>query len=139
MSDLTSIIRFKKWTLDEERRGLTALLDERAEIEQHIQALNEEIASQHSVANTEVGSVTLGSYLEGARVKMAWLNEALRKKDADIEEKQDVVAEAFRELKTFEIADENKKAEAQKRLDSFEQKELDERGLQSYQNLKDVP
>lgn len=138
MSDLSSIIRFKKWTLDQERRSLSGLLDERAEIEQHIQALNDEIAGQSGVANTEVGSVTLGAYLEGARIKMAWLDEALRKKDADIEERQDIVAEAFRELKTFEIADEKKKAEAKKRLESFEQKELDERGLQTYQNMKEI-
>lgn len=136
MSNLAPIIRFKKWTLDEERRSLAVLYDERLGIEEQVQALEAEMASQRAVANTDIGSVTIGAYIEAARAKQAWLLDALHKKDAEIEDKQDVVREAFKELKTFEVADEKKRAQAAKRLAEHEQKELDERGLRSYQEAE---
>ena len=133
MADLEGILRFRKWELDEKRRELAVLFQERASIEHQIEALDCEMLEQSSMKDSDIGSMTLGSYIEGARKKRAWLIEDLRKKDEEIADKQDVVSEAFRELKTFEIADRRQKDRVKQELSRQEQAELDDLGLQAYE------
>lgn len=133
VADLEGILRFRKWELDEKRRELAVLLEERAVIEGHIEALDQEMMAQSVMKESDLGSITLGAYIEGARKKRAWLIEDLRKKDEEISDKQDVVSDAFRELKTFEIADRRQKDRAKQALAKQEQAELDELGLQAYE------
>ena len=133
MAKLDGIIRFRKWELDEKRRELAVLFEERNAIERSIEMLDQEMLDQQSMKESDFGSVTLGAYIEGARKKRAWLLEDMRKKDAQIEEKQDIVSEAFRELKTMEIAERRQKDRLDKELARQEQAELDELGLQAYE------
>ncbi len=134
MAKLDGVIRFRKWALDEQRRELAILLDERAQIVDTLEKLDMEIQAQKTMAHSDLGSMTLGAYIEGARKKRAWILDAIRKKDQDIEEKQDVVADAFKELKTFEIADGRQKDRLQKELDRREQNELDDLGRRAFEN-----
>lgn len=138
MADLDGVIRFRKWDLDEKRRELAVVLEERARIEASIESLEQEMMAQSALRDSDIASVTLGAYLEGARKRRAWLLEDLRKKDEEIAEKQDVVSEAFRELKTFEIADARQKERARKALARQEQNELDELGLRAYGGAPDL-
>lgn len=133
MAKLDGIIRFRKWELDEKRRELAVLFEERNDIEHSIEMLDQEMLDQQSMKESDFGSVTLGAYIEGARKKRAWLLEDMRKKDAQIEEKQDIVSEAFRELKTMEIAERRQKDRLDKELARQEQAELDDLGLQAYE------
>lgn len=134
MAKLDGIIRFRKWELDEQRRDLAILLSERAEIVELLEKLDAEMLAQKSMAQSDLGSMTLGAYIEGARKKRAWIVDDIREKDQEIEEKQDIVSDAFKELKTFEIADQRQKDRVRKKMDSQEQDELDELGRQAFQN-----
>jgi len=134
MAKLDGIIRFRKWELDEHRRELALLLDERAQIVETLESLDAEMAAQKSMIHSDLASVTLGAYIEGARKKRAWIVDAIRSKDQDIEDKQDVVADAFKELKTFEIAERRQQDRLRQELDRQEQDELDDLGRQAYAN-----
>jgi len=138
MAKLDGIIRFRKWVLDEQRRELAVLLDERAQTVAELEKLDAEIEAQKTMAHSDLGSMTLGAYIEGARKKRAWILDAIRKKDQDIEEKQDVVADAFKELKTFEIADGRQKDRLKKELDRQEQNELDDLGRRTFENASSL-
>lgn len=133
MAELGGIIRFRKWQLDEQRRDLAVLLEDRSAIGASIEALEAEVAEQKILADNDMAAMTLGAYIEGARKKKAWLLEDLRKKDEEIADKQDVVSEAFRELKTLEIAERRQKERSQKELQRQEQNELDELGLKAFE------
>lgn len=133
MAELGGIIRFRKWQLDEQRRDLAVLLEDRSAIGASIEALEAEVAEQKVLADNDMAAMTLGAYIEGARKKKAWLLEDLRKKDEEIADKQDVVSEAFRELKTLEIAERRQKERSQKELQRQEQNELDELGLKAFE------
>lgn len=133
MADLKGIIRFRKWELDEKRRELAVLLGERMQLEQAIEQLDQEVQAQSAVKHSDVSTITLGAYIEGARNKKSWMLDSLRKKDDEIESMQDVVSEAFRELKTFEIANGRQRARAQKEYTRQEQNELDELGLRAFE------
>ncbi len=133
MAELAGIIRFRKWQLDEKRRELAMLQGERTEIVASIEALNAEMQAQQAIRDSDISSMTLGAYIEGSRKKKAWLNEDLRKKDEEITDKQDVVSEAFRELKTLEIAEKRQLERKRKEIQRQEQNELDELGLQAFE------
>lgn len=133
MAELGGIIRYRKWQLDEKRRELAVLQGERTEIVALIEALDAEMLAQQAIRDSDISSMTLGAYIEGSRKKKAWLNEDLRKKDEEITDKQDVVSEAFRELKTLEIAERRQLERKRKEIQRQEQNELDELGLQAFE------
>ncbi|UTW54546.1 flagellar FliJ family protein [Kordiimonas sp. SCSIO 12610] len=132
MARLQSIIRMRKWELDEKRRELVLLEQQREAIIQKIHNLNLEVQEQQNAASLEVGPSSLGAYMNGVKFKMTGYESELRIKDEEISERRDDVSEAFRELKTYEIAEEQE----QKRLKNEEalrdQKILDEQGMQSF-------
>ncbi len=134
MARLDGIIRFRKWELDEHRRELAVLLDERAQVVQTLENLDAEMVAQKTMIHSDLGSVTLGAYIEGARKKRAWIVDDIRSKDQDIEEKQDVVADAFKELKTFEIAERRQQDRYRREIDRQEQNELDDLGRRAFEN-----
>lgn len=133
MSRLDGIIRLRKWELDEQRRVLAVMQAERDAIAGMIDMLDHERAEQARLYNgSEVSALTLGAYLEGVRKKQEQLRRDLAKKDEEVEEHRDRVAECFRELKTYEIAREMelkrmKAAEAKEEQDAF-----DELGIQNH-------
>jgi flagellar export protein FliJ len=132
MSRLQSIIRVRKWELDEKRRELVALEDERAAIVEQMDDLSIEVAEQQNAAALEVGPASLGAYMNGVRYKMSAFEAALMQKDKEIEERRDEVTEAFRELKTYEIAEEQEQKRIRDAAALRDQKILDEQGMQSF-------
>jgi hypothetical protein len=135
MASLEGIIRLRKWELDEQRRALADLLEQRAHVENAIELLETEMLDQKKMAHQDFSTLTLGAYLEAARKKKAMLIEGLRKQDEKILEKQDLVSDAYRELKTYEVADENKQSRQRKKVATIEQNALDELGLQAFERF----
>ncbi|WP_417451548.1 flagellar export protein FliJ [Kordiimonas sp.] len=133
MSRLDGIIRLRKWELDEQRRVLAVMQAERDAINATIERLEDEKAEQsRNSGGLEVSPLTLGSYLEGVRKKQDMLRADLARKDEEVDKHRDVVAESFRELKTYEIA----RAQESKRIKAAEDKEeqdaFDELGIQNH-------
>ncbi|WP_262690901.1 flagellar export protein FliJ [Kordiimonas aestuarii] len=133
MSRLDGIIRLRKWELDEQRRVLAVLQAERDSIAATIDMLEEEKAEQARTAGgLEVSTLTLGLYLEGVRKKQDMLREDLARKDEEVDEHRDKVAESFRELKIYEIAHEQEMKRVKAAEDKEEQEAFDELGIQNH-------
>lgn len=132
MARLANIIRLRKWELDEKRRELAALLGERDQIVSTIDTINAEITAQSKKQDLEVGAVTIGAYIEGARVRQAELAELLRTVEAKVGVMQEKVANSFRELKTFEIAHKRELDRKMATEAKLEQDAFDELGIQSH-------
>ncbi len=136
MAGLDGIIKFKKWELDEKRRALSKLESERDEIQKALRCIQNERAAETAQVLGEVALLTLGSYLHGAQIKEEYLCEKIKTKDDEIVLAQDCVADAFKELKTYEIAEENKRKSQKYQANKQEQDNLDEQGLQVHQRVK---
>lgn len=132
MSRLNTIIRLRKWELDEKQRQLAILLGERDEIADAIEALSNQVSEQSRHAGLEVASVTLGSYIEAVRIRQGELADMLFKKEKELRKHQDVVAEGFRELKTFEIARDRELSRLAAEEAKQEQAAFDELGIQNH-------
>jgi len=132
MSRLDNIIRLKKWELDEVRRVLADLLGQREAMVRQLEIIDAEIAAQAQGASLEVFATTVGAYMEGVKKRCDVLAEEISAKDEEIAEQQDIVAEGYRELKTFEIAHDLETKRVKTAADREEQQMFDELGTQDH-------
>jgi len=131
MSRLDNIIRLRKWELDEKRRILSDLQREGDDLQAALERLGEEVAAESRRPAGEFEAVTLAAYLEGARQRRLVLHDRISRKNEEINRQQDVVSEAFKELKTYEVAREREMERAVRKEARIEQQGLDELGLRA--------
>ena len=127
---LHTLIRVHEWNVDEKRRFLGRLLNRVSALERQGRDLETEIKSEQAiaVASEEVG-FAYGAYAEVAIRRREDIAGNIVRTEIEIVTAQDVLTEAYRELKTYEIAQENRNREEILELDRKEQAELDEIGL----------
>lgn len=109
--DIKTLIRLKKFTVDEERRKLGELLGHEAELTRREQALEAGVKREQELATadpTGIAAQSYGIFAESVVRDRARMKDARSKLEAAITRQQDVVAEAYREFKTVEILQQNR-------------------------------
>jgi len=131
---LHGIIRFRRYQVDEARRQLGLLLGMAADMERQADALEKEIVEEQRLAteNPEEAGFTYGRYALRAIHRRGLIARARAEVEQRIAAAQEGVRQEFRELKVFEIAQDNRDAVEQKESLRVEQAVLDELGLQRY-------
>ena len=137
MKSLPTLIRLKQEALDEKRLVLTRFETEAASIKSLIENVDIEVACESEAARGDANSAFgYGSYLTRARARRSGLEARLAEVDAKMAVAADDVADAFREMKRFELAqsfaDQREAAELARR----EQAELDDVGLSGYRRAR---
>jgi flagellar biosynthesis chaperone FliJ len=134
VDDLHALIRFHRHGLDEKRKALAALLGRRDALRDRIQALEDGIAAEAENAKKDFdAAMVFGTFAAGVRQRQALIQVKIDEMAPAIDHAEDMVAEAFRELKTYEIAQQGRdeRAElARKRLDGIV---MDEAGSNAWQ------
>lgn len=127
---LKPLIRFTKFNVDEKRRMLTALQNREDQIIAEIHRNELQLKAEQQLAAQDVAGI---GYLYGAYHK-AWMqrqemvHQALAAVRAEIETARDELSEAYRELKTYEVTQQNREKRAKEEADRKEQIFLDEVG-----------
>ncbi len=132
MSRLDSVIRLRKWELDEVRLVLTTIEAERDEILTAMDRLEQEYQIECTGKSSAEAAVTLGAYMQAVKQKRTEFQEMLEAKMLEVTEKQDELNLAYNELKKFEVARERQVAEEAAELGRKEQAEADEIGRQKF-------
>ena len=128
---LKTLIRLSKWNVDEKQRVLVAMQGREDEILSWIKQSEEQLKEEQRIAAEDSTGVGF-SYGNFAN---AWLNRReqlltmLEMIRAEIIRARDELAEAFNELKTYEITQRERERRAQAERDKKEQAFLDEVGL----------
>jgi flagellar FliJ protein len=108
-SDLRTLIRLHKWQLDEKRKALTELQPQADRLAEQAKRLEEEIVQEQDVAR---GSVEVSySYAFFAKVaidRRRRLAQSIAQVEAQIAVATEEMAEAFQELKRYELAQESR-------------------------------
>jgi len=119
---LKTIIRLQKLQLDEKRRVLAELQTLGDRLKGEIERLKEEIAREQAAAREDFAvSFTYANFAQAALQRGRRLGESLAQVEAQISVATDQMAEAFQELKRFELAEEERlkrEKEKQKRKDA---------------------
>lgn len=127
--DIATLIRLKKFTVDEERRKLGELLAHEAELTRREHALEAGVKREQALAAadpTGIGAQSYGRFAESVVRDRARMKDARTKLEAAIARQQDVVAEAYREFKTVEILQQNRDRRAALEFARKEQIAMDE-------------
>lgn len=131
--DFKTLVRMRKWALDEKQRELGDMLGVLSNLEAEKEALEQAVLAEQKVAaeNPELAGFAYGGFANAVIAE----REAITKMIAEQEEKIDFfreeVADAFKDLKTAEIAERNRAEAERAEEEKKEQDELDEIGMRS--------
>ena len=129
--DLHTMIRIRKWDVDEKQRALGVLLRREESIIDGQKALDAEMKRESVlVGKAEVTQrFTYSAYLARCAVRKEEMAAALVEVRRLIDEAREELAETYRRLKTFEVTQEARDEAEAKEEDRLEQMDLDEIGL----------
>lgn len=135
MANLQPLIRFRSWQVDEKRRVLAALYEEAVKIEQQKASILA-IIERETKAAKESGSFDalrmLGTYVKGAKGRIAGLDDAARRLDTRITIAQDDLRDQFTEMKKIEILHKRRLEEEREKNAKREADVMNEIGLTLY-------
>lgn len=124
---LDGLIRLHRWRVEERRRELAEAERREAQLRAQLKALEAELAAERALA--EAASVSGGDYAAYAasvRQRQNALSAPLDEVARLRQQAEEALAAAFRELKTYELAEGNRLARARQAAARREQSVLDE-------------
>ncbi|MFN4281199.1 MAG: flagellar export protein FliJ [Alphaproteobacteria bacterium] len=131
MNGLEGLIRLNKWKLDEKRQALAELERLAQRLRDQLVALERELAAEQKIAGESVeAGMAYAYYADGVMMRRETINRSLAEVEGQIRLALDEVAEAFRDLKKFDIVKARRDREAAEKAKRLQQSLLDEMGLQ---------
>ena len=129
--DLHTLIRIRKWDVDEKQRAVGALLRREESILENQAALEEEMKREMALASqaNPTERYTLVPYLDRCEDRKKVMASLLVEVRRAIDAARDELAESYRNLKTFEVTQEARETKEEADETRLEQMELDEMGL----------
>lgn len=119
MKSIATLIRLKRWALDEKRRALADLERLRAEMVERAAALEKEIAAEQGAAPADVVQFAYAAYVRRAMSQREALQASIDGLDSQIAEAQLEIGEVFSELKRYqrvqEMAEQKARADMRRR------------------------
>ncbi len=137
MKGLEGMIRLAKWQLDEARKALIDAEAALAGIDHALEALaREEAKERESTPSDPVALFALGDFAAAIKARRRALLTQRAEQETVRAERQDAVAEAFQELKKYEILARRAAERAAEEAKAREQAALDEVGLRGHRRLQ---
>ncbi len=129
MKSLKTLIRLQRFELDAKRRKLADLEDLLADMKQRVRRLEEDMVDEGARA-ADQGTVALvyGPYIAAALARKRNLLNSQAELEGRIAEARDEVAEAFQDVKKYELAEAARVAREKAELAKKEREMLDEVG-----------
>lgn len=130
---LKILIQLSEWDVDEKRRALGELLGLCQALEDQAAELEHELAREQAAAAGDAQALLhYGTYAQSVIERRARIAESIRRMEGEIFEAREILAEAHRELKKYEIGEQMRVKREAAELARREQIVMDEIGLQSH-------
>lgn len=127
MKTRDSLIRLKRFQVDDKRRQLTQIESMIAEFNRMADELDEQIrAEQERVGITDVTHFAYPTFAKAAATRRDNLKNSAHELDEQLEHAREELAEAIEELKKFEQLEERDQQRERSAQEMAEQEELDE-------------
>lgn len=131
-SALKTLERIKKFELDEQQRLLAAELDNEDKLQKQLQKLIDCYEQEKEFVMQNPCLCDFGLYTDQYLKKRRSLEKKIQAVQLKIEQIRDVMADLFKEQKTYNLVEEHRAKQRQKEIDAAEQKTLDEIGTNAY-------
>lgn len=133
MKSLKTLIRLQKQKVDELRRKMTVLENQKAQLIAQEKSLAAELERELALASQqpEMGGF-FGDFAERIRRKREQVAGNIRQVDVHIADLQNMIRDAFGELKKLEISEERRKERLKREQEAKESAQLDEVAIMQY-------
>ncbi len=133
MRTLETLIRVQKRQLDQLRRELAGLEQLAVDLRQQAADLEKEVVQQQGLArSTAEGAFAYPGYARQVIARREKVAASIADVDVRLAAMRERAAEAFQELKRYDIVLSNRRLQARMEADRREQLLLDEMGLEAY-------
>lgn len=130
MSSFKTLIRVQKWQLDEKRRALTELQTLEDRLRSEIDRLAEEMRAEQDTARNDFNaSFTYAAFARGAMERRRRIDESIQQVQEQIVAATEQVAEAYQDLKRYELAEEERLKREREKQKHKEELMMDETAL----------
>ena len=134
MKGLAALIRLHTWRLDEKRRELADLQRLEDQFLEDGRRLEAEMAAEQEFAKTsDSGALSYGGFAVGVIERRKRIEASVAEVRRRIDDKRAEVAEAFQELKRYEITQAERLKRERAEADRRTQADLDEISLMQHQ------
>ena len=138
MKGINTLIKLHKRTLDELRRKMVSLESQKAQLQQAIRNLQQELNDEVSLGAKQPEMATFfGEFAKRIKERQEKMRDEIRLLDEQIKKLNEEIFDAFTELKKFEIAKENAQKRAAAEVARKEAVMLDEVAAQQYERKKE--
>lgn len=138
MKGLAALIRLHNWRLDEKRRELADLQRLEDQFLEDGRRLDAEVAAEQEFAKTsDMGSFSYGGFAVGVIERRKRIEASIAEVRRRIDDKRAEVAEAFQELKRYEITQAERLKRERAEVERRAQANLDEISLIQHQRRGD--
>ena len=130
---LSGIVRLHKWQVDEKRRQIAELEVMRSDLEKKLEKLDSDLKDeQKNVANSNVVDINYAGYAAAVMKRRENIEASIIEVNVSIENMKDDLAEAFKELKKYEIVEQRAVEKELHEQKKREQDRLDEVSLNMF-------
>lgn len=129
---LKTLERIKKFELDEQRRQLVIEQELEDSLQKKLNDLVSAYEKEKIFVSENPGICDFGLYTEQYLKKRQKIETQIKEIQIKIEQIRDVMSDMFKEQKTYEMIDKNRRKAKQKEFEAQEQKMLDEIGTNTY-------
>lgn len=129
---LATLSRIEKFNINEQRKILVALQEQQDEIIARLQNLNTQFEKDKECQRQNQLMGDFGAYVKKYLETKENFENRIAALEQQIEQVRNLIADMFKEQKTYEIIDENRQKRARHEEDLKLQKQLDEIGTNSY-------
>lgn len=131
-NSLQVLNRIQKFNIDEQRKILADLVNRQDVLQAQLEQLNQAFEQEKEFARSNSGMGDFGAYVKRYMQQREKLESQIAGLDAKIEHERDVMADMFKEQKTYEIVDRQRTERREKEDELKTQKALDEIGTNTY-------
>ena len=125
-----SLLRLKRFRVDELKRRLATLDEMKADLDKKLADLDDSVARERARANdSDIGRLAFPSFLQSIDVRRKNIRNTMKDLEGERAREQDELAAAFQDLKSFEIAEEERMRRAAEAESSAAQSRLDEMAI----------
>jgi flagellar export protein FliJ len=122
-----SLLRLKRFRVDELKRRLATLDEMKLDLEKKLADLEDSVARERQRANdSDIGRLAFPSFLQSIDVRRKNIRNTMTNLERERTAQQDELASAFQDLKSFELAEEERLRRATEAEARAAQSRLDE-------------
>jgi flagellar FliJ protein len=125
-----TVLRLKRFRVDELKRRLATLDEMKADLDKKLTDLDDSVAREKQRANdSEIGRLAFPSFLQSIEVRRANIRATMKELEKERSTVQEDLAGAFQDLKSFELAEQEREKRIAEQQARSAQTRMDEMAI----------